>query len=68
MTITVVFVDMMHEDKTNFDSSERQYIASSFHWQFHILNCDVQNLVYRQRTEVQNHSISLNSQWNKIIL
>ena len=50
----------MHEDKTNFDSSERQYIASSFHWQFHVLNCDVQNLVYRQRTEVQNHSISLN--------
>ena len=60
MTITVVFVDIMHEDKTNFDSSERQYIASLFHWQFHILICDVQNLVYRQRTEVQNHSISLN--------
>ena len=60
MAITVVFVDIMHEDKTNFDSCERQYIASSFHWQFHILNCDVQNLVYRQRTEVQNHSISLN--------
>ena len=61
MAITVVFVDIMHEDKTNFDTSERQYIASSFHWQFHVLNCDVQNLVIQtKKLKYKINSISLN--------